>query len=186
VVFVGGESLVPPEHRDRASRLDLSHVSLNEQLGNEWEETIEREHRRLAATDFCADAVETSSAGPVALARREHGHLIGIGSIVLVLLLASPWIARRVGAALWLRTLIFVVPTLLLLAVVTHVAVRSREAMAEIRETATLCDPDRPDLESPAAAEARAGIVQRLIARMQQAERRRFEAIDAELDRARR
>lgn len=185
VVFVGGESMVPPEHRTEARPLDLSHVSLNQELGSEWNQTIEREHRRLATTDFCAEAVDASSAGPVALAQREHGHLIGIGGVILALLLASPWIARKVGGARWLRTLLFVVPILLLLALLTHVAVRSSEAMAEVRETADLCDPDRPDLATTSGAQARAGVVQRLVARIRQAEERRLQAIDAQLEAAR-
>lgn len=180
LVFVGGESMVPPEYRESARPLDLSHVSLNEELGTEWDATIAREHRRLAAGSFCASAVEAAEEEPVEVAWREHTHLVGIGAVILALLLASPWIARQVGGALWLRTMIFVVPMLVLLGLLAHVAIETRSALAQTRETADLCDPTRPG-----DTRERLGVVQQLIGRIRAAEQRRLEAIDAQIEAAR-
>lgn len=149
-VFTNDLSLVPRRRQLMVQRMDLAHVSLNEELGSELVERIEAEHERLSESEPCVEAREASEAGLLPHTLERHPHLWGFGAIILALFLVSPFIARRVGGAMWFRTMVFLVPILCTLALLTHGLRMGTESMRSMRETASLCDPNAPGTESPA------------------------------------
>lgn len=183
-VYVNHESMLPPEHRDEAQAIDLSEVSLNEELGRELHESLVREHVELSEGEHCEEAQEVAEGSPIELAIRENGHLIAVGGVIALLLLTAPWIGRRVGFPRWVRTLTFVIPILLLLGGIAHVAVTTSRVLQDMRASAELCDPTDYDDTSPQGRTERRSAVSQLRTRIEQAALSRQRSIDRQIEEA--
>lgn len=181
-VYVSHEEMIPGDHRDNAAPVDLSHVSTNPELGREWDETVEREHERLAATDYCVEVREEAEDGPVRRAFADYGHLIGIGGVMLLLIVTAPWMFRRVGVPRWTRTLAFILPVLAFLGLLTHIVVSTARAMERIQATADLCTPEAIDDDGSEARAQRLDVVSRLADDIRRAAEARQRAIDAQIE----
>ena len=72
-VYVNRFSMVPPEKRSEARAVDLSQVSLNEDLAEELADAVEDELRYLKDSDPCAEARKEESAGAWRHVWRRHG-----------------------------------------------------------------------------------------------------------------
>lgn len=175
-VFVSDPSLIPDDVE--AAPFDVSHVSLNEELGAELDAAIEAEHERLVATDYCAEERSTAARSTLEQAWEEQPHWVGIGALVLMLLLTAPFVARRVGAPKWIRVLVLVIPLLLLLGVLTHTLNTATHSLSAARAVGALC---QEDALANASQSEQLGIVRQL----QQAYARRAARIDAVIESAR-
>ncbi|MEM9067004.1 MAG: hypothetical protein AAGE52_00820 [Myxococcota bacterium] len=173
-VFVSDPSLVP--EGTSAEPFDVSHVDLNQELGNELNEAIEREHERLVESDFCHDQREGAARSLWEETLDHHGHWLAIGGVILLLLLSGPFVARRVGAPKWIRLLALVIPLLLFLGVLTHTLTSASRTLSEVRRSGELC-------EEGAVANApegeRMGILQELRGRIEKMHRDREAQIEA-------
>lgn len=131
-MFVNGLARVPAAHRARARRVDLSKVSLNTALGQELEHAVAEERAQLARA---ARAEAARGAGAwLALLWKEHGYLVVIAGCMLLLLVVSPWIARRVGLERWGRLLLHVLPLLVALGLMGYAAHRTGQTFRKLRD----------------------------------------------------
>ncbi|MEM9194621.1 MAG: hypothetical protein AAGF12_35915 [Myxococcota bacterium] len=175
-VYVSDLAYVPPEFRDQVEGVDLSHIDLNDELGNDWRDAVEEEHTRLKAHEFCAEAEEDADAGVLHIAWKRHGYLILLGGLLLLLLLATPWGARTVGTRRWMGLLFVVVPLIGYVAFTAYGVNLVRQTLQRIDEDALLCNP-----ESFAAANPRTqgSMIEQLRARIAERQAERAAEIDA-------
>lgn len=130
-VFVNGRSRVPAAFRARARRVDLSKVSLNTALGRELERAVTEERTRL---ERAARADAEGGAGSwLARLWQDHDYLVVTAGFMLLLLVLSPWIARRVGLGRWGRLLLHVLPLLVALGLMGYAAHRTGQVFRQLR-----------------------------------------------------
>ncbi|MCA9671776.1 MAG: hypothetical protein KC503_39525 [Myxococcales bacterium] len=141
-VYVNGIERVPKAFRAKAKPVDLSHVSLNRKVGMGLEEHVRDVYGKLVRSKFCARARASGGEGFVARVWREHGAMVVIGGFALLLLVASPWIARRTSVPNWGRVLMIALPLLVTLGAITMAASRTSRALGVVRHTAELCTDD--------------------------------------------
>lgn len=144
--YVNDLASVPPAYRASARPVDLSHVSLNEGLGKDLRQRTDDDHaalkeaeaRAAAAADGgtpCPSAIGTLVAeakiaaegegandGPVyqRLARRYPYFAVTL-ALLVALVVATPWAARRMPEGRWGKILSWSVPLLVALSVIAHV-----------------------------------------------------------------
>ncbi len=140
--FAQSPELVPAEARRHAEPLDLSAVSLNTELGNELAARVTEEHARLAESDGCRRARDVADQNTVERLSLEHRGTLVVLALLFILVIATPWAARRFGAPAWGRVLSFALPALALLAFTVFAVTEARRELARIRGVAALCDPD--------------------------------------------
>ena len=165
-VFVDDLSLVPADRAASTDVLTLDHISLNRQLGNDLDAQLRTQHEMLSQTPFCERAREVSSQSRWKQVWQEQGHLIAIGGLIVLVLLMTPWMIKLVPVPQWTRTLMFVLPILVLLGGLTHVAVTTSRTMRHVNETVTLCDPGSVNADGGERAH-RLSAIQTLRQRMQ-------------------
>lgn len=182
-VYVSHEGLIPPGKRSSSTKVDLSHVSLNEELGNELNEAAAKEHAALASTDLCAETQVAAEDDLVTHVIKTHPHWIGIGAVILLLLLTAPWVARHVGAGRWVRVLCLTLPLLLFLGVLTQTARTAHSTLAELRTTSDLCGEERL-AEEPTTA-GKLSVVRELRSKLMRIQREREEKMERILREAR-
>ncbi|RLB56931.1 MAG: hypothetical protein DRJ42_01885 [Deltaproteobacteria bacterium] len=140
--FTGNLDMVPPEQRASAEPMDLSNVSLNTDLGNAINESMAAQHERLAASDGCTAADEEAGQDTIARMWANHRPALGIAALALLLLFAMPMLARRIGAPLAGRVVMFALPIFGLLGALTFGLTEARLSLAGARETADLCSTE--------------------------------------------
>lgn len=97
------------------------------------------QEQQLAAAPACRQARIASETGWwVALARR-HPALLAIGAVLLLLILVTPWMLRRVEAARWWRTLAFSVQILGMLGWATFAVGEARHSYRALKDMAEPC-----------------------------------------------
>jgi len=141
--FTGSLDSVPPDLRDSAEPMDLSHVSLNIELGNEIRDAIAEEHRQLSSSSGCVMATIEADQDTFERMLVHHQPTMGIALVALILILTAPMAIRHFGAPEWSRVLMFVLPILGLLGALTFGIGEARKGLAHAREGADLCDPER-------------------------------------------
>lgn len=140
--FTGNLEMVPPGQRASAEPMDLSHVSLNTELGNAINESVAEQHRRLAASDDCATATGDADQSTLDRMWTDHRPALGIAALALALLFAMPMLARRIGAPLAGKVMMFVLPILGLLGALTFGLTEAQKSLGRARETADLCSTE--------------------------------------------
>jgi hypothetical protein len=125
--------------------MDLSHISLHQELGNGLREQLDLELARLRQSEPCLKSRLAVARGPIAHAAAQHSPLLFVGLVLLILALTAPFMFRHFGAARSSRALVFMVPVLLVVGLVSHVVVKSAQAMGKFRVAADLCSsPEFP------------------------------------------
>ncbi|MCC6749105.1 MAG: hypothetical protein IT371_15700 [Deltaproteobacteria bacterium] len=131
---------VPPELRDTARRVDLSHISLNRDLGNALAQMRRQEAERLAHSSHCQAAqARTSRSWLQGLWAEQQGAVLLCG-LGLLLLLLTPWVLSRFEAPRWGRVLGLALPLLGSLAVMAYALNAVSASRREVREVASLCE----------------------------------------------
>lgn len=138
-VYVNGLERVPARYRKKAKALDLTHISLNHQLGNELKRDVERRAAQLLVTDECGRRRAAVSAGFWRLLWRDHSHLLVIGGAMLLLILFTPWITKRIPGPAWSRLLMMVLPILVLAALWSTSAVQASRTLTALKKKARPC-----------------------------------------------
>jgi len=108
-VFTNVSESVPLEQRAQAE-LDLSHVPLNSEVGTQINARLSAEHRKLSDSPYCQEALREAEEHRLEDLWHEYGPLFVVGAVILLFLLASPMMMKRVAVPDWVRTLRFVVP----------------------------------------------------------------------------
>ncbi|MBW2735588.1 MAG: hypothetical protein JRH20_24650 [Deltaproteobacteria bacterium] len=138
-VYVNGLERVPKRYRKRAKALDLSRVSLNRKLGNELKREVDRRMAQLLVTDECGRRRAAVGGGFWRVLWRDHSPLVVIGGAMLLLLLITPWITRRIGGPRWSRVLMMVLPILVLAGLWSTSAVQASRTLSVLEAKARPC-----------------------------------------------
>ena len=174
-VYVNRFSMVPPEKRSSARAIDLSEVSLNEELAVELSDAVEDELRQLKDSDPCIEARQEDAAGAWRHVWHRHGPWILASLAAMVLVLMTPWMVARTPPGVWSRLLMVALPALAMTALVAVSATRASSSLEAVHELSKLCDADETEA-SPQKQVVRLNEMQSYI---QQLYKRQFDRIDA-------
>jgi hypothetical protein len=144
-VYVNRFSMVPPEKRSGARAVDLSEVSLNEDLAEDLADAVEEEIRYLKDSDPCIEARKEESAGAWRHVWRRHGPWLLSSLAAMILLMMSPWMIRRTPPGVWSRFLMVALPALAMAGLVAVSATRATSSLAAVEELSKLCDANEKE-----------------------------------------
>ncbi|MGB8330390.1 MAG: hypothetical protein WCE62_09705 [Polyangiales bacterium] len=144
-VYVNRFSMVPPEKRSAARSVDLSQVSLNEDLAEELSEAVEAELRYLKESDPCVEARKEESAGAWRHVWRRHGPWLLSSVAAMILVFMSPWMIQRTPPGVWSRFLMVALPALATTALVAISATRASNSLGALEELNKLCDANETE-----------------------------------------
>lgn len=174
-VYVNRFSMIPPEKRSDARAVDLSQVSLNENIADDLAEAVEDELRFLKESDPCAEAREEYGAGAWRHVWRRHGPWVLASLAALILVIMSPWMIARTPPGVWSRFLMIALPALAMTALVAISMTRASRSLEAVSELAKLCDANEREA-SPAKQVVR---LNEMHTYMEELYQRRFDEIDA-------
>lgn len=163
-VYVNGIERVPPQQRRKARPLDLSHISLNRELGADLKQAVDEQLSWMLDSDYC-ESLRRRADGPWwRAAWRGNGHLIAIAAVLLAFLIGSPYLIRTIGAPRWGKLLLLLLPLLGFIAISSTVAVKASQSLAQLRTAADPCRHDfyQKPANDPAAQASRLHLVQKL------------------------
>ncbi|MDH4283087.1 MAG: hypothetical protein OEV36_10580 [Myxococcales bacterium] len=144
-VYVNRFSLVPPEKRSQARAIDLSQVSLNEDLAEDLADAVEDELQYLKESAPCVEARKEESAGAWRHVWHRHGPWVLSSLAAVILLLMSPWMIRRLPTGAWSRFLMVAFPALAMTALVAISATRASRSLEAVKELSKLCDANEKE-----------------------------------------
>lgn len=179
-VYVNGIDRVPERYRKRSREVDLSHVSLNEELAEDLKEAVDEQLGSLWRSDYCVTARDRAARPWWVVMWSRHSHLIAIGGALLLFLLMSPFLVRSIGAPRWSKMLMVLLPLLALMALGSTVALNTSRALGQVREAA---DPCRSEQfvgvgDTPAGRAQRVHLIQHLRQQIEKAGHLRSRRID--------
>ncbi|MBW2628801.1 MAG: hypothetical protein JRE45_14395 [Deltaproteobacteria bacterium] len=144
-VYVNQFSMVPPEKRSGARAVDLSQISLHEELAEELADAVEDELRSLKESDPCIEARKEEGAGAWRHVWRRHGPWLLSSLAAFVLLMMSPWMIRRTPSGVWSRFLMVAFPALAMTTLVAVSATRATSSLEAVSELNKLCDANEKE-----------------------------------------
>jgi hypothetical protein len=144
-VYVNRFSMVPPEKRSGARAVDVSQVSLHEDLAEELADAVEDELRYLKESDPCIEARKEESAGAWRHVWRRHGPWLLSSLAAILLVMMSPWMIRRTPPGVWSRFLMVALPALAMTALVAVSATRATSSLEAVSELSKLCDANEKE-----------------------------------------
>lgn len=144
-VYVNRFSMVPPGKRSGARAVDLSRVTLNEELAEDLADAVADEIRFLKESDPCAKARTEQSAGAWRHVWRRHGPWLLSSVAALILLLMSPWMIMRTPPGVWSRFLMVALPALAMTALVAVLVTRATNSLDAVEELSKLCDANEKE-----------------------------------------
>lgn len=136
-VFTNIIDEVPANQRD-GSKLDLSHITLNPQVGAELDASMQHEFETLSSSPECREVREQATHWTRAV-WDDYGHLIVLGAIFLALVLGTPYALRRVDAPTWARTLTKSFMLIGFVGVFMHTTVSAGKTYRAMKEAAAPC-----------------------------------------------
>ena len=144
-VYVNRFSMVPPEKRSGARAVDLSQVSLHEDLAEDLADAVEDELRYLKESDPCIEARKEESAGAWRHVWHRHGPWLLSSFAAILLVMMSPWMIRRTPPGVWSRFLMVALPALAMTALVAVSATRATSSLEAVQELSKLCDANEKE-----------------------------------------
>lgn len=144
-VYVNRFSMVPPEKRSGARAVDLSQVSLHEDLAEDLADAVEDELRYLKESDPCTEARKEESAGAWRHVWHRHGPWLLSSFAAILLVMMSPWMIRRTPPGVWSRFLMVALPALAMTALVAVSATRATSSLEAVNELSKLCDANEKE-----------------------------------------
>jgi len=144
-VYVNRFSMVPPEKRSGARAVDLSQVSLHEELAEDLADAVEDELRYLKESDPCIEARKEESAGAWRHIWHRHGPWLLSSFAAILLVMMSPWMIRRTPPGVWSRFLMVALPALAMTALVAVSATRATSSLEAVNELSKLCDANEKE-----------------------------------------
>jgi hypothetical protein len=144
-VYVNRFSMVPPEKRSEARAVDLSQVSLNEDLAQDLADAVEDELRYLKDSDPCVKARKEERAGAWRHVWARHGPWLLSSLAAMILLIMSPWMIPRTPPGVWSRFLMVALPALAMTALVAISATRADTSLEAVAQLSKLCDANEKE-----------------------------------------
>lgn len=145
-VYTNHENLVPKgvewEQMELPEliKLDLNKASHRELVA--INDRIDREHFRMQNSSVCKEAVEKADMPLWRVVFEQHPHWLVIGAIMLLMLLANKAFNAMLPDGMWMRTIMFVAPLLILLGIMATVSLKSRQMIAQLKQDSALCQED--------------------------------------------
>lgn len=161
--YTNSVEAIPESERARA-KVDLSHITLNTELGNELNRRLEQRYEKLASTPKCEELREAAQLGFLERMWADYTPLVLCGGMLLLFVLFTPSALHRFGGPAWSRTLMMAIPTLALSGVVMFSMRETNLAVIEMKHKAEPCDQHTFDgmRSSPDAVLRRAALVRQL------------------------
>jgi hypothetical protein len=131
-----------PAGQRAGAEVDLSRVSLNSQLGRDLDRRLNEEYARLAEQPACQQLRAAADRNLLEVVWREHGPIVVCGGAILLLVLGTPYMVRRVGGPAWSRTLGMAVPILAFVGISAYAVVRSSQALSKFKLAAAPCEAE--------------------------------------------
>jgi hypothetical protein len=129
-----------PGPQRAAAEVDLSRVSVNSEVGQDLDRTLAQEHERLAQGPACQQ-LRAAAAKPLwRTIWDDHGPLVVIAAVLLVLLLITPAMLERVGAN-WAKAFSMSVSVLAALGLFSYATLRGTQAVSQLKAKAAPCEP---------------------------------------------
>lgn len=138
VIYTNAAEQVPLPQRE-ASRLDLRHISLNTEIGNELEQRLEQEHAALAESGYCQQLRVATSAGFFGQLWEDFGPLLLCGGVLLLFVLFTPFALRRFGAPVWAKVLMMAIPSLAVAGLLSFTMSHTNRTVTELRQRFRPC-----------------------------------------------
>lgn len=131
---------VPLDQR-QGHEVDLSHVSLNTEIGNELNQRAqqEREHRQLAATPYCKELKAAATKTELEQLWDDHPIPITCAVLIALLIVMTPTMMRSVHPPEWARVLTKVIPALLLVGGAMYGMQMANKKIAQTRKLLKPC-----------------------------------------------
>ena len=120
----------------------LSRVSLNTEIGKDLDRRLNEEYSRLAEQPACQQLRAAADRNLLQIAWQEHGPLLVCGGAILLLVLFTPSMVRRVGGPAWSKTIGMAVPILAVVGIFAYTTMRSNQVMARFKQQAEPCQAE--------------------------------------------
>lgn len=131
-----------PEAQRPSAPMDLSHVTLNSELGRELQRRLGAEHAALASTEHCEDARAEAGRSFFEVLWQQYAPLVVCGALMVLFILFTPAALKRMSAPSWARTLTMAIPTLALAGLISFSMMRTNQTLSQVRAFASSCDAD--------------------------------------------
>lgn len=141
-VYTNDLRRVPPAQRAGAE-VDLSHISLNRELGTGMTAEARKQLARALRSPRCAELRDAKERGLLETAWHRHGHLLFAAGVVFVLLVSVPIVVRRYRLPGYGRFVALAIPFVVLVTVMATVFSAADRARRRTRRMAGLCEPTR-------------------------------------------
>lgn len=138
VVYTNAAEQVPVAQRESA-KVDLSHVSLNTEVGAEIERRLEEQHMALTQSTYCKRMIAAANGGFLERAWEEDAPSIVCAAAVLALFLFTPRALRSINAPEWAKLLMTVIPAITLVGLVAFMITHANKTIEEVKARAQPC-----------------------------------------------
>jgi hypothetical protein len=138
VVYTNAAEQVPFAQRENA-RVDLSHVSLNTEVGAEIERRLEEQHQALTQSSYCKRMVAVANGSFFERAWEEDSASIICAAAVLLLFLFTPRALRSINAPEWAKLLMTVIPALAVVGLIAFMVSHANKTIEEVKARAEPC-----------------------------------------------
>lgn len=184
MAYVNGLERVPKRLRGKALPVDLSHVSLNEQLSADLQRAVDEQLETLRSGPGCESLRRLAGRSWWRLAWERHAHLVLLGALLLLFLGLSPYLVRSIGPARWVKMTMVLLPVCALIGIAGTVAGRTSEALRAFRESADPCRGEEAatDRDTPALRVRRVHALQQLQRQLGTAHALRAQQIEQALE----
>jgi hypothetical protein len=140
-VYTDRLSAVAAPYRPKVGAVDLSHVSLNEQLGRDLRQHLRREHQRLAATPLCEATRARAGQGWLRRLWSGQSPYVLWGAAAALLVLVAPRLLRDVDPTQLGKTLTMAIPALAAVGLFAAAVMKAEATHTRVRTVARLCSP---------------------------------------------
>lgn len=141
VVYTNIDEQVPLDHRE-TSKLDLSRIPLNSEIGAELDRRFTQQHAELSESTYCQALRDDADDGFLKRVWEDFGPLVVCGGLLLGFLLFTPAAMRRFGAPVWAKTLMMAIPSLAIAGVITFTMTKTNKAIVELKQKVKPCTAD--------------------------------------------
>jgi hypothetical protein len=138
VVYTNAAEQVPVAQRESA-RVDLSHVSLNTQVGAEIERRLEEQHAALTQSTYCKRMVAAANGSFLERAWQEDAPSIVCAAAVLLLFFFTPRALRSISAPDWAKLLMHAIPALAFVGLIAFMVTHANKTVEEVKARAQPC-----------------------------------------------
>jgi hypothetical protein len=172
-VYVDHPDKIPAKFRNKHETLNVSHVSLNNEVARDLERQVLKEHKELAASPFCGEAQYRAKQPWWKQMWHSSGYLLLIAFAGIFILGLTPIAIQSFDPSIWTRFMTMAFPSLLVIGVLTYSVVETSRVKEEVTLTASLCDPGQIKTGDQESTQSRIKVVQMLRTMMQESEKRR-------------